>query len=500
MREVPRVVILPTGGTIDSVYVPGKGLQPVKRKSNVKSIGGYEVPLFQVCNLDSTEITDYIRNHKIGPEGEKWVRRGYHIVYPHGTDTMVKTACVMEYNLPYLKRRIVFTGSLYDSGSPVFDGPKNEHDAVIFAARGYRWSGVFIVMGGNVLYPEIWGKHLYRFHNPVLEVLRLGEPKLRSMRDFDLREPIDPVAKIREEEIIPCMPYRPKFDETTYLSADGYFSVTEGGEDRVRGLDFRGYSPFTGKVAEINNILSEYSKLKEMAINYRETKDIALSRVEDLLKSLRVEPDIFTKYWKDLDPKFDPRTNLEKILMIGDPSTNPEGFIKGIKDGIWSGVVVRGFGYGHLNLKKEWKKFLRTTVDYNVPVCMTTDEGVITAMEYEVSRPPLKYRSMFLSGTRNAEESQCRTATSIGDESKKEFVKEIGEMFDVHPLDILGAFNVSGSLFKTPEERVEWTIMRKYSTNADIAASPLFVYEEKILLSALNCAYVSGKLKRREKE
>jgi len=499
-----NVIIDTTGGTIESEFVSTIGWKPTKKKLKTVEIAGYELPLYEICKLDSTNIDDRIRNEKIGPTIARQVDEGYHVVLPqrsivlyHGTDTLADTAGVLDYNLYGNNRRIVITGALYPPEFPKSDVEMNKQDSVIFAMNGYGRSGVVVVMGGNVLSPFFWSKHYWRPHDPVIELLRLSDSKgVLEKLDVELHEPFDPIAKIKEGKILPGYPSRPKYDETTYLSADDYFSISEGGEGKVRHLDMRGSAPYSGKIPEINNILNEYGKFKEMAFNYSEKRDEALSRVEDLLRNLNLDPNIFTIYWKNLKPCFDPRTNLEQVLVVGDQSSDPLGYVHGIKDGTWPGVVIRAVGYGHIKIKPKWEKVLKIARENSIPVVIVTDEGVITSNEYAVAKP-LPKLGVNYSGTLNAKESQIRVATGIGDEKKRKFIKEVAaEIFDSDLLSIFSAFYVPGMLFKDAEQRNEWVHTHGYSTNIDVAVSPLFTWEEKILLSGLNYAYVSGKLER----
>jgi L-asparaginase/Glu-tRNA(Gln) amidotransferase subunit D len=502
-----NVILLTTGGTIQSKYIPGKGWRPVELNYDVLGIKGYEVPVKSCRGLkdDSAKFFDYERNVKIGPTIEEYVDKNYNVAITHGTDTLVKSALVIASNLMGNKRRVVFTGSLYAPTSPNFDGERNREDAVIFAAEGYDYSGTFIVMGGKVLYPAIWGKHFYRLHDPVLEILRLGELKgIFKRLEFELHEPFDPIAEIRGGKVLMCPPRRHQYDETTYVTADGHFSVSDGGEGMVRHLDFRGEQPYIGKVAEINLALNEYARLKGIAWNYPDKRSEALSLVEDLLKDLKIDKNIsdkLTKYWKEdkLKPRFDPRTNLEEVLSA-EVTSNPRGYIPALKDGLWKAVVIRGLGYGNVHITEKWKDLMEKARSLNVPVVIVTEEGVITSNEYEVSRPALEKYGANFSGTLNAEEAQVRAATGIGHGEKVSLIEAAAEYFKVKPLDVFSAFYVSGLLFKDARQRENWASMRKYSTNPDIAASPLFAYEEKILLSALNHAYVCGRIKRRKKK
>jgi len=500
-----NVILNRTGGTIESKYFPGKGWKPVKSDDNIMRIRGYDVPVNRILDEDSArfvaEIGDYIRNYKIGPTIGKQVSEGYNVVITHGTDTLVKTAGVVNHNLFGNKRRVVFTGALYPPEFANFDGDENRGDAVVFAVEGTDYSGTFIVMGGKVLYPDVWSKHYYILHNPLLEQLRQKELKgIFKSLDFELHEPIDNIADIKRNKVFPAEPRKLKYDDTTYLKVDGYFSVTNGGDGIVRHLDFRGDLPGAGKIAEINDFLNEYSKLKGITLNYPENRNDAISDVENLFRKLRIDKsisDTFMTFWKEekLKPHFDPRTNLEEVL-ITDTTSNPLGYKSAIKDEIWKAIVISGPGYGNVYVTPKWEELLRVAESRNTPIIIVTEEGIVTSKEYEVSRQIYSKHNATHSGTLNAEEARIRAATVIGHKDKKKLIDEVADIFRTKPLTVFSSAYAAGLLWKDPEQRTDWEKIYRYSTNPDMIVSPLFIYEEKIMLSALNHAYVSGEIKR----
>ena len=143
----------------------------------------------------------------------------------------------------------------------------------------------------------------------------------------------------------------------------------------------------------------------------------------------------------------------------------------------------------------EWKKLLETAKDYLVPVSMVTKGGLITSNRYAIAKPIYAAKVNHL-GTLNDDEGQLRTAVCVGHKDKRKFTEETAaEIFDVHPLEIESAFITSGMPFSNAKERNEWVGTHHYATNYDVADTPWW-WEEKILLSALNVAYVSGKIPR----
>jgi len=170
-------------------------------------------------------------------------------------------------------------------------------------------------------------------------------------------------------------------------------------------------------------------------------------------------------------------------------------YIRGIIDGEWAGIIVRGAGYGHIIMNDEWRKVLRAAKEYNVPVAIVSDEGLITSNEYAVAKPLYK-AGVNHSGTSNAKEAQIEMAYCVGHEDKRKSITEdVAEIFHVEPLNIVSAMYVPGKLFKNTEQRTDWAHTHKYSTNLSYTISPLFQWEEKAKLAGLNHAYVSGELR-----
>jgi L-asparaginase/Glu-tRNA(Gln) amidotransferase subunit D len=507
-----KVIVDVTGGTIGSDYVDGVGITPVENGKRFLSlrptieIAGYKVPWHKISNVDSNFIHDKERNEVIGPTVAKQVNEGYDVIIYHGSDTLSLTTNILSYSLYALNKKIALTLALYDKSFPKSDIEVNKRDSLTFAMKGDNYSGVYIVFGGNALCPFLWGRHRLDLHNPVSELLRLSDIKgvFRNL-EVDLHQPnitlaellrfpFDPIAKISGDEIITSHLDRPRYDETTYLEVEDKFHYCEGKGGEVRSLDFRGSPPTTGKLAEINDITREYGRLRKMAIDSPERKHDAIAEVETLLKKIDVDPKIFTVYWKDTKTEFDPRTMVKEVL-VANPHSDPVGYIKSIEDGTYTGIVILGEGFGHIDVN-EWKSLIKKARDYLVPVSMVTKGGLITSDRYAVA-VPIYVEGVNHSGTLNQDEGQVRTAVIVGHKDKRDFINEdAAETFNVPPLEIKNKAYVSGMLFRNAKERNEWENNHHYSTNYDILDASSMKWEEKILWSALDIAYISGRLPR----
>jgi len=500
-----KVTVIQTGGTIASEKNEKSektGLRPIKFDFGIKNINGTQVNFLSIMNKDSSLMRDEDRI-KIGEAVAEEITKGNDVVVTHGTDTLQDTACVLNYSLVYNPRRVVFTGALYPRGSKFFDGDKNFGDSVCFSAKGFEFSGVFAVMGGYVLDPHLWGKHLYRFHDPVIQHLQflqeLQERAEGKKVPILIPEPFDPLALVKNGKI------RKKHHESAFYEVDGHFTVDRGSDGVVKELDLRGplpirddridlhpYLPRTRKMMETFKFIQQYGHMKNLVVNDgKEERDNSLRRVAELAKGLGFEADRLLNYWNDFKPYFDGRCFLKNVFVIGDTGSDLSVFIKNIKNNDFNGFVIRGWGFGHANVDEPGsQKFFKACQEYGIPIVITTGEGVPVSDEYEVARK-LSYKyGCIPSGTLSDKESQVRLASCVGHPKKIKFINEIAKEFNLNKMDIIRAYYIGGLLFKNMNQRIRYEKYFKVPTNADMASSSLFVFEEKILLLAMCLSYL----------
>src|SRR6476620_3487072 len=141
-QDLPRVIILATGGTIAGVgtsatsagYIPGKlpiedllkNIQEVTKRANVKgeqiaSVGSYDMTIDIWIKL-ARRINEIFANNEA--DG---------IVITHGTDTQEETAYFL-YLTVKSNKPVVLTGAMRAATSISADGPKNLYDAIVVAS------------------------------------------------------------------------------------------------------------------------------------------------------------------------------------------------------------------------------------------------------------------------------------------------------------------------------------------------------------------------------
>ena len=160
-----KIKIITTGGTIDKIYFDQKSEYQIGdpqadcllERANVSL--DYEVEsLFRKDSLDLTDEDRELIRHKV--ESDPMQR----IVITHGTDTMIKTAKILD-NIP--DKTIVLTGSMYPAKFRESDAVFNIGSAV--TAVQVLPPGVYIAMNGRIFNPHKVRKNieLNRFEEVV---------------------------------------------------------------------------------------------------------------------------------------------------------------------------------------------------------------------------------------------------------------------------------------------------------------------------------------------
>ena len=143
------IKIFTTGGTIDKTYFDAKSeyhvgepqAAGVLERANI--VINYEVE--SILKKDSLDLDDEDRNRIRKVVAGDGCRR---IIITHGTDTMIKTASVLE-GIP--EKTIVMTGSMYPAQFRDSDAVFNLGSAVM--AVQLLEPGIYIAMNGQVFDP-----------------------------------------------------------------------------------------------------------------------------------------------------------------------------------------------------------------------------------------------------------------------------------------------------------------------------------------------------------
>ena len=148
---MPPVIILSTGGTIDTVYSGGAGTHQVGppvasavlRKARVGSDS--VAPVRAVLQKDSADITSGEREQIVAAVLN--CGSGARVVVTHGTDTMAETARAVAAQKPEMT--VVFTGAFAPAAMRESDAEFNLGFAL--AAAVASPSGVYIAMNGKII-------------------------------------------------------------------------------------------------------------------------------------------------------------------------------------------------------------------------------------------------------------------------------------------------------------------------------------------------------------
>ncbi len=170
--ELPRVLILTTGGTIAST--PGDMLSGEALVGAVPELGDYaRLTVEEVFRIGSSSMTP-----------DHWLRLGRRIlaaraedpgwagiVVTHGTDTMEETSYFLDRVLPP-GPPVVLTGSMRPAGSLSADGPRNLVDAVRVATSPTAvGQGVLVVLNERIHA----GADVRKTHDESVETFRSSE-------------------------------------------------------------------------------------------------------------------------------------------------------------------------------------------------------------------------------------------------------------------------------------------------------------------------------------
>jgi len=156
-QELPKVVVLSTGGTIatkqDPVkggYVPAlSGEDLVAAVPAIKKIAQIQVE--QISNIPSPEMTPEIWLRLAGRVNELLAKPEIvGIVVTHGTDTLEETAYFLDLTTVSVKP-VILVGAQRPASDSDSDGPRNLLDAIRVAITPEATSqGVMVVMNGQI--------------------------------------------------------------------------------------------------------------------------------------------------------------------------------------------------------------------------------------------------------------------------------------------------------------------------------------------------------------
>ncbi len=148
-----KILLIGTGGTIASkqtAYGLAPGLSPEDILNYIPAVKNIcQVDAIQVCNLDSTNVTQEHWQLMARTIEEKYEEYDGFVV-AHGTDTLAYTAAALSYMVQNSRKPIVVTGAQKPIEMDVTDAKTNLLDSFIYAADEES-QDVNIVFDGKVI-------------------------------------------------------------------------------------------------------------------------------------------------------------------------------------------------------------------------------------------------------------------------------------------------------------------------------------------------------------
>lgn len=223
-QELPRVVVLSTGGTIASVYDPvAGGFAPaLSGEQLVAAVPGLDtiarVEVVQVANVPSTDMTPALWM-EVGRRASDMLARPdvAGVVVTHGTDTLEETAYFLDLTVGSQKP-VVVVGAQRAASERDADGPRNLRDAILTAVSpASQGMGTLVVLNTEIHAAREVTKtntlNVSTFLSPQWGALGSVEPDgVRYYRAPVRRQHLDvpPAATLGRVEIV-----------TNYAGADG---------------------------------------------------------------------------------------------------------------------------------------------------------------------------------------------------------------------------------------------------------------------------------------
>src|ERR1700731_2787241 len=156
-QELPKVVVLSTGGTIASKqdpvkggYVPAlSGGELVAAVPAIKKIAQIQVE--QISNIPSPDMTPEIWLRLAGRINKLLARPEIAgVVVTHGTDTLEETAYFLDLTI-ISNKPVILVGAQRPASDPDSDGPRNLLDAIrVATAPEAAGKGAMVVMNGQI--------------------------------------------------------------------------------------------------------------------------------------------------------------------------------------------------------------------------------------------------------------------------------------------------------------------------------------------------------------
>ncbi len=178
---------------------------------------------------------------------------------------------------------------------------------------------------------------------------------------------------------------------------------------------------------------------------------------------------------------FDGRFDVRGVYVMSEAENSPTIFEEGIKNKHIKGLVIKGWGAGHVPMKGEdsWKNLLASCQKKGIPVVMCTKYGGPVSPAYEIGREIEKY-GVIPSGDWTAEVAKHRVGFLNGHD---DLITKTAEKFGISKHKLWKQLYIGGALFRNLKEEEDFEKKNSVSTHFDML-SGRFLFEDAVNAAA----------------
>jgi len=178
---------------------------------------------------------------------------------------------------------------------------------------------------------------------------------------------------------------------------------------------------------------------------------------------------------------FDPSFDTDGVYVMSEAENSPIIFEDGIKSKRIRGLVIKGWGAGHVPMKGEesWKNLLSLSKKNEVHVVMCTKYGGPVSPVYEVGMEIARF-GVIPSGDWTAEVAKNRIGFING---HNDLIEKIAKEFKVNKKRLWEQLYIGGALFRNKKEEREFEKKSGLCIHFDLLSSR-FSFEDAVRIAA----------------
>ncbi len=304
-----KILLIGTGGTIASKET-GDGLSPglaaeeiVNYVPEVKDL--CEIEVFQLCNIDSTNMNPRIWTALAQAIKENYDRYDGFVVL-HGTDTMAYSSAALSYMIQHSRKPIVVTGSQQPIEKEGTDARVNLRDSILYAMDEYS-ENVVLVFDGN-----------------VIAGTRAKKMQARSFNAFQsVNFPV--LARVQDGRIIRYLPYIPERKPVRFFPeiSDSVcvFKLIPGTRPELLSYLFENYDCIVIESFGVGGIPDAGSNMEIYRVGQKVKKDFQLIEAYDMtleavVTKLMVLLKLYGDSYEDLQRAFYKEVNHDILCAV----------------------------------------------------------------------------------------------------------------------------------------------------------------------------------------